>query len=348
MSSSARGGNIPKAVVFGCAGAVLTEGEKHFFRHAGPFGLILFQRNCLDPAQIRNLIAEFRGVTGREDAPVFIDHEGGRVQRLRPPRWPLLPRAKMAGDLYTKKAGLGVEAARTCGRLMGFDLHDLGVTVNCAPLADVLCDETDPAIGDRAYSRDPDAVAACARACAQAMLEMGVLPVIKHFPGHGRASADPHKHPAMVHAPPEELRARDFPPFRALRDLPLGMTCHVAFRAIDELPCSLSSALHKIIREDIGFDGLLLSDDLAMKGLRGRMEDLARQALRAGSDIVLHCSGVLDEMTQVAAGVGPMSDAAFRRWERALSMRKPPPPFMDKPALTDRLDMLLGAAQASI
>jgi beta-N-acetylhexosaminidase len=345
--SSPGDGKPPKAVIFGCSGISLTEGEKQFFRYANPFGFILFQRNCVSPKQVRDLIGELRAAIGRPDAPILIDQEGGRVQRLKPPNWQAYPPAKMFGDLYAQKPELGLEAATIGAKLIGLDLHELGITVNCAPLLDVLNPDTDPAIGDRAYSNDPKVVGVCARAAAKGYLEAGVLPVIKHMPGHGRTLADPHYHPATVHASHEALAMRDFLPFKEMRDMPLGMTCHITFMALDpQRPTSVSPLVHNIIRNEIGFDGFLMSDDIAMKGLRGRLEDITQQVVQAGSDVALHCSGNMNEMAAVGGSALPMTEQALARWERARTMLKKPAPFTDKAALTDRLDMLLGVAAA--
>ncbi len=346
MSSPALKGPA-KAVIFGCSGISLTGGEKQFFRYANPFGFILFQRNCVSPKQVRELIGELRAAVGRPDAPVLIDQEGGRVARLKPPHWPSFPPAKMLGDLYLQNAELGTEAARINSRLIAFELHALGFTVNCAPLADVLTDTTDPAIGDRAYGDDPKVVAACARAAAEGLLEYGILPVIKHMPGHGRTLADPHINQAVVPVSHKALAEQDFLPFKALRDLPLGMTCHITFTALDDQkPTSISPKVHEIIRKEIGFDGFLFSDDIAMKGLRGRMEDLVVWAVQAGSDCALHCSGDMNQMAAIASCALPLSDQAMERWSKALARRMPPPAFADRAELTDRLDMLLGVAAA--
>jgi beta-N-acetylhexosaminidase len=335
----------PKAVVFGCSGISLTDGEKQFFRYANPFGFILFQRNCVSPDQVRSLIKELRHCVGRPDAPILIDQEGGRVARLKPPHWPSFPPAKMFGDLYARSPDLALEAANINSRLIGFELYALGFSVNCAPLADVLCETTDPAIGDRAYSDNPQVVADCARAAAEGLLQYGILPVVKHLPGHGRTPADPHINQAIVHASHEALAQRDFLPFIALKDMPVGMTCHITFTALDnQRPTSLSPVVHEIIRKEIGFDGFLFSDDLAMKGLRGRLEDLVQLAISAGSDCALHCNGNVNEMATAAACAPPMTEKAIHRWERAMARRTPPPAFTDRAELTDRLDMLLGVA----
>lgn len=336
----------PKAIIFGVAALTLTEPEKQFFRYANPFGFILFQRNCGSPKQVRELIADLRTAVGREDAPVLIDQEGGRVARLKPPNWPLFPPARMFGVLIEKHSDLGAEAARINAKLIGLELQELGITVNCAPLADVLFKETDTAIGDRAFSNDPEIVAEAARAYADGLLEAGILPVIKHLPGHGRTIVDPHHVQSMVMASREQLEQIDFAPFRALRDLPMGMTNHITYKALDPLlPCSLSPTVHEIIRKEIGFDGFLMSDDLAMRGVMGRLEDLVANVVRAGSDAALHCNGNMNEMVPAAASSLPMTDAALARWERAKKLPKKPDMFVDKAGLHDRLDMLLGVAE---
>jgi beta-N-acetylhexosaminidase len=338
-------GAPPKAAIFGVSGVNLTDGEKQFFRYANPFGFILFQYNCVTPQQTKDLVKELRAAIGREDAPILIDQEGGRVARLKAPNWPEFPPARMFGLMAEKQADLGLEAAKINAQLIGHELSELGITVNCAPLGDVLRPETDKVIGDRAFSADPRIVADCARAYADGLLEAGVLPVIKHLPGHGRSTVDPHKFQTIVNATKEELEKLDFLPFRALRDLPIGMSCHIIFSNIDpKWPVSLSPIMHEIIRKEIGFDGLLMSDDLAMKGVIGRMEDVAPQVIRAGSDIALHCNGDLSEMVKIAATIPPMSDKAMERWEKAKARQQVAPLYTDKIGLMDRLDMLLGVA----
>lgn len=335
----------PKAVVYGVSGVALTDGERSFFRYANPFGFILFQRNCGSPQQVKDLIKDLRACVGRADLPIFIDQEGGRVARLKPPHWPAFPPARMFGKLCETHAELGVEAAKINAQLIAAELNELGINVNCAPLADLLFEKTDVAIGDRAYSADADVVAECARAAAEGMMAMGVMPVIKHIPGHGRTVVDPHHVQSVVTASLEILEKTDFLPFKALRDLPVGMTCHIVFKSIDALPTSISPKMHDIIRNQIGFDGLLLSDDLNMKGIAGRLEDLCQSVLKAGSDIALHCSGSMSEMVLLAGSVPPMTEKAMQRWERALTRLSPPSPYLDKTGLMDRLDMLLGVAE---
>ncbi len=335
----------PKAVIFGVSALTLTEPEKQFFHYANPFGLILFQRNCGSPQQVRQLVHDFRAAVGRMDAPVLIDQEGGRVARLKPPHWPVFPPARMFGKLAERQPELGAEAARINSQLIALELHDLGITVNAAPLGDLLLPETDPAIGDRAYSADPKVITECARACADGLMQTGVLPILKHIPGHGRTRVDPHHVQSIVTASRAELEL-DFTPFKALRDLPIGMTSHIVYKAIDpNSTCSLSPVMHKFIREEIGFDGLLMSDDLAMKGVTGRVEDRVVQAVAAGADLALHCNGNMNEMVPASAEVPLMTDAALERWEKAKKKVKEPSPFMDKHELQDRLDMLLGVAE---
>lgn len=334
----------PKAMILGVSGVSLTEAEKSFFRYANPLGFILFQRNCVNPQQLKILIKELRECVGRPRAPVLIDQEGGRVARLKPPHWPEFPPARMIGKMAEQSADLGLEAARVNAQLIGVELHELGISVNCAPLADVLFDVTDNAIGDRAYSSDTHIVAECARAAAEGLLWAGILPIIKHIPGHGRTVVDPHHTQSVVKASKQELIQTDFAPFRALRDMPIAMTCHIIFEAFDKLPCSLSPVMHEVIRKDIGFDGLLISDDLNMKGVYGRIEDLVINCLKAGSDIALHCNGVMTEMVLVSGACPAMTDAAMDRWERAQLRLGAPPMFVDKGGLLDRLDMLLGVA----
>lgn len=337
--------DAPRAIIFGVAGHVLTEGEKQFFNYANPFGFILFQRNCANPQQVKTLVADLRHSIGRADAPVLIDQEGGRVARLKPPHWPEFPPARMFGRMAESARDLGLEAAKVNAQLIGLQLRELGINVNCAPVLDLLYKEADKAIGDRAYSADPALVAACAKATAEGLLWAGVLPVIKHLPGHGRTLVDPHHLQSRVDASKAVLEASDFLPFKALRTLPLGMTCHIVFSALDSKnPASLSPALHQIIREEIGFSGLLISDDLNMKGVLGRLEDRVVQVLQAGSDIALHCNGNMSEMVAAAAVTPPMTPAALSRWEKAKKQLHAPPAFIDREGLMDRLDMLLGVA----
>jgi beta-N-acetylhexosaminidase len=295
---------------------VLGEAERRFFRAADPWGFILFQRNCENPAQVRNLTAALRDAVGRE-APVLIDQEGGRVQRLKPPHWRQAPPAAAF-------AAHDPEALRLNVSLIAAELVALGVDVDCLPCLDVPAAGSHGIIGDRAFAEEPATVARLGRIVCDALLAGGVLPVVKHVPGHGRARADSHLELPRVQASLAELQATDFTPFRALKDMPLAMTAHVVYEAVD-----------------IGFDGLLMSDDLNMKALTGALGERARAALAAGCDVALHCSGVLAEMEEVAAALGPLDDAGARRADAALSLRRPPAPF-DSAAALARLDALMG------
>ncbi len=320
-------GNRPAAVVFGCAGTVLDEAEKRFFAAADPLGFILFTRNVESPDQMRKLVAEMRGCVGRH-APVLIDQEGGRVQRLRPPRWPAHPPMAAFGRLARSDRERAARAAALNARLIAAELIGLGIDVDCVPVLDVPVPDVTLAIGDRALADDPGTVALLGRAIVEAMLGGGVMPVIKHLPGHGRALVDSHGELPRVTASRAELAARDYLPFRALRDAPWGMTAHLLFTAIDPgRPATLSAkVIGETIRGEIGFDGLLLSDDLSMKALAGGYQERASGCLAAGCDVALHCNGKMDEMRAVAAGVRPLTDRALERIARGEAMRRSDPP----------------------
>jgi beta-N-acetylhexosaminidase len=335
--------NRPRAVVFGCAGTVLDPAEAVFFSDADPLGFILFRRNCNTPAQVATLVRDLRASVGRPDAPVLIDQEGGRVARMRPPHWPAHPPMGVIGALALRDRAAGREAAWINGRLLAHMLTEVGVTVDCAPVCDVPVDGAHDIIGDRAFGRDPELVADLARATADGLMAGGVLPVIKHIPGHGRAFADSHAELPVVDAPRAALEATDFAPFRALADLPLAMVAHVVLKAIDPTAPASTSAIvmRDVVRGPaIGFDGLLFADDLSMNALAGDVRTRAKAVLAAGNDIVLHCNGVLDEMQAVAEVVPPMSYAAAQRWARAQAMRGVPKPA-DVVELTNRLSKLL-------
>ena len=309
-----------RAVVFGAAGTALTAEERAFFRDADPLGFILFRRNCETPDQLRALVDAMRESVGRADAPVLIDQEGGRVARMRPPRWPSFPPMRAFGDLAGRDAAAGREAAWINARLLAHMLLDAGVTVDCAPVCDVPVEGAHDIIGDRAFSRDPARVADLARATCEGLMAGGVLPVIKHIPGHGRAFTDSHAELPVVDVPREALEATDFAPFRELADMPLGMVAHVVLKAIDpDAPASTSATVvREVVRgAPIGFDGLLFSDDLSMGALAGDMTSRAKAVLAAGLDVVLHCNGVMEEMVDVAKAVPPMDDNAVRRWDHA-------------------------------
>jgi beta-N-acetylhexosaminidase len=309
------------ACILGSAGPTLSTEEVAFFRDIKPWGFILFARNVETPDQVRKLTEALRETVGRADAPILIDQEGGRVQRLRPPHWKRYPPGRAYGQLAGNDPLLKREITRLGARLIAHDLAALGINVDCVPVLDV----PDPAgheiIGDRAYGQTPDEVAALGRAAAEGLIAGGVLPVIKHIPGHGRAMADSHLELPVVGASYDDLDARDFPPFRALSDMPMAMTAHVIYSAIDrKRPATTSrKAIRKVIRGALGFDGLIMSDDLSMKALSGDFTDRARDSLSAGCDVVLHCNGDMEEMKAVVAGTGALKGKAARRAEAALA-----------------------------
>ena len=337
---------MPAAAILGCAGAALSDWERRFFAETDPLGFILFLRNCETPAQVRALIADLRETVGRADAPVLIDQEGGRVARLKPPHWQALPPAGAIGALYGEAPEAAAEAAWLQGRLIAWDLADLGVTVDCAPVLDLRLPETHDVIGDRAFGAAPDQVARLGRAFCEGLLAGGVLPVIKHVPGHGRARADSHHALPVVETPRDELERSDFAPFRELADMPLAMTAHICFTALDpEDPVTTSARIvEEVIRGSIGFDGLLYSDDLSMKALAGGLGERAAASLAAGCDLALHCNGDPDEMADVMAACGPMTPAAAARWAAALERLRGDRAEAAGPAdLRWRLDALLQA-----
>jgi beta-N-acetylhexosaminidase len=308
---------MSKAVIFGCAGQALTPDERAFFRDADPLGFILFARNVDTPESTRRLAEELRFSVGRAEAPVLIDQEGGRVARLRPPHWRKAPPARLLGDLYARDPDAGLEAAGLNARLIAADVASVGADVDCLPVLDLGRPETHAAIGDRAFAERPEAVAALGRAAAEGLMGEGVMPVMKHMPGHGRATVDSHLSLPRVDAARETLERTDFLPFRLLADLPWGMTGHLLFPAIDPDNALTVSArgVKEIIRGHIGFDGLLLTDDLSMQALGGTLGERAARGLAAGCDIALHCNGERAEMTDIAACIGPMTPDARRRFK---------------------------------
>ncbi|MEM7566695.1 MAG: beta-N-acetylhexosaminidase [Pseudomonadota bacterium] len=318
---------MANAFICGLRGLTLDDDERAFVRSAQPWGLILFGRNCQSPEQITRLIASFHEAVGW-DAPVLIDQEGGLVQRLKAPHWQSYPPARQFGQLYDHSPEIALGAVRANARLIAHDLHSLGITINCAPVLDVAALTTHDAIGSRAYSADPDAVAALAGAAAAGFLEGGVLPVMKHMPGQGRAKTDTHFDPAIVDADADTLRAVDMRPFVAMRDCPIAMTCHVIFSAWDDRPVTTSrTIIHDIVRDEIGYDGLLLTDDISMKALGGTMAEKVSSALDAGCDLALHCNGDLAEAEAVAATAPTLTGDALRRANAALDMRRTPMAF---------------------
>ena len=317
---------MPKAFICGCAGTILSEEERRFIRESDPWGLILFKRNVEDRDQLRALTSAFRDCVGRADAPVLIDQEGGRVQRMAPPHWRAYPSASAI------EAGLdpaeAEAAARLVGRLVAFDLREVGITIDCAPVVDVAEPETHAVIGSRSYSQDPARVAAMGRAFAEGLMAGGVGPVVKHLPGHGRAHVDSHHDLPVVSASRDEL-ARDFAPFAALKDLPMAMSAHIIYTALDpDRPATTSRiVVDEIMRGAIGFRGLIISDDVSMKALRGPFEDRAKGIFEAGLDIALHCNGVLDEARAVASVSPELAGERLKRAEAALATCKAPEPF---------------------
>jgi beta-N-acetylhexosaminidase len=319
----------PRAFITGTAGTSLTAEERAFLRDSDPWGLILFKRNVEDPAQVQRLVADFREAVGRGDAPVLIDQEGGRVQRLGPPHWRRYPAGVAYGRVHDRDPKAGLAAAWLGARLIAHDLAQLGITVDCLPLADLPVEGADAVIGDRAYGTSVDKVVAIAAEVAKGLMAGGVLPVLKHVPGHGRATADSHERLPVVDAARAELSATDFAAFRRLSSLPLGMTAHVVFSAIDPLAPATTSAtmVREVIRAEIGFDGLLMSDDLSMGALAGTLAERSRAAFAAGCDVVLHCNGRFDEMLAVAGESPRLAGNAARRAAAALEARREPAPF---------------------
>src|SRR5664279_2980688 len=311
-----------RAFITGLAGLTLAANERAFVREAQPWGLIIFKRNVSTPAQVTDLIRSFRDAVGRE-APVLVDQEGGRVQRLSAPHWPVYPPGAVYGALYDREKSLGLAAAKLAGHLIAADLAVLGIDVDCLPIADVPVAGGDPVIGDRAYGTEPGKVAAIAGAIAQGLQAGGVLPVLKHLPGHGRAGADSHHRLPVVDTDRATLEKTDFAAFKPLAGLPLGMTAHVVFSAIDPAQPATTSVtmVHDVIRGFIGFRGLLMSDDVSMGALSGTIADRSRAAFAAGCDVVLHCNGDLNEMTAVAGAAPELSGVALQRADAALAAR---------------------------
>jgi beta-N-acetylhexosaminidase len=319
---------MARAFITGLAGLELSPDERSFLGEASPWGLILFKRNIRDKSQVSELTAAFRAAVGRQ-APVLVDQEGGRVQRLGPPHWPQYPPGRALDRLYDGDQAAALAAARLGGRLIAADLLPLGIDVDCLPVADVPAPGGDPVIGDRAYGDRPDKVAAIAGAIARGLRNGGVLPVLKHMPGHGRATADSHASLPVVTADRATLQATDFAAFRPLARLPLGMSAHVVFSAIDPTQPATTSAtmVREVIRGSIGFQGLLMSDDISMGALAGTMAQRSQAAIAAGCDVVLHCNGKLDEMREVAAAVPKLEGAAGQRAAAALAARETPSEF---------------------
>jgi beta-N-acetylhexosaminidase len=338
-----------RAFITGVSGTALTAHERSFLREAEPWGLILFKRNVEAPDQLHALVASFREAVGRADAPVLVDQEGGRVQRLGPPHWPSYPAGAQFGRIWERDPASALEAARMGARLIANDLLLLGIDVDCLPLADVPSPDADPIIGDRAYGESAVKVAAIAAAIADGLMEGGVLPVLKHLPGHGRATADSHLSLPTVTADRSSLEAVDFSAFRPLAGLALGMTAHVVFSAFDPVAPATTSVtmVQDVIRDSIGFAGLLMTDDISMGALSGSLVERSVAALDAGCDIILHCNGRIEEMRAVAGAVPGLAGMAERRAVAALAGRRKPKREIDLVEVRRAFAALLAGGRAA-
>jgi beta-N-acetylhexosaminidase len=336
----------PRAVIFAPAGPELTDTERRFFADADPLGFILFGNNCESPIQFHKLITALREAVGREDAPILIDQEGGRVARLGPPHWRAPPPAQAFAELAERDSDGGHEAAHINARMIADELAELGINVNCAPVVDLPVPGAHDVIGDRAHGKTPQMVGDLGGAVCAGFLTGGVIPVLKHIPGHGRARADSHVELPVVDASFETLAGSDFQPFRALNWVPWAMTAHVMYVDVDaELPATQSpTVIERVVRGEIGFDGILVSDDIGMQALAGSFAARAQASLAAGCDVVLHCSGKLGEMTEALSGIAPMSDVAMERLARGEALRQRS--MTAAPAdMADRLAALLDTTQ---
>jgi beta-N-acetylhexosaminidase len=332
-----------KPVIFGLSGPTLTPDERAFFQEAAPLGFILFKRNVENRAQVLELTDSLRALTGRDDLPVLVDQEGGRVARLGPPEWPAFPAGPAFDQLYEVAPMSAIQAMRANGQALGLMLSEVGITVDCAPILDVVQPDTTEAITCRAYGLDPMRVAALGRAMLEGLQAGGVVGVVKHMPGHGRAQVDTHHLLPTVTASAQELEV-DLEPFRTLKDAGMGMTSHIVFDAWDaEQPATLSAAvIEQVIRQQIGFDGLLMTDDIDMKALSGTGADKAAGAIAAGCDVVLDCWARMDQMVAIADRLGEASVATIARLDRAMAMRDAP--TGDFTELTARRDAFLALA----
>ncbi len=332
-----------RAFVVGCEGAHLNADEIKFFGNMRPWGLILFRRNIVEPSQVKALISEFRDAVGRPDAPVLVDQEGGRVQRLGPPHWRRYPSGARFMEVSKGDVNAAAELARLSARLIAHDLFDVGISIDCAPVLDLPVDGMTDAIGDRAYARDPMTIAKIGRAFADGLIAGGILPVIKHMPGHGRAMVDSHKDLPLVQTPKDILSKTDFVPFRRLADLPIAMTAHIVFHDIDpDNPATASRHLiQTIIRSEIGFGGLLLSDDMSMEALKGDFGSRARAIFEAGCDMAVHCNGRIEEARAVAAATPYLAGVSLERANRVISMLNKAPEAFDPVDAAAKLDAAL-------
>jgi beta-N-acetylhexosaminidase len=335
--------------IYGCAGTSLSAAERDFFRDVKPWGFILFARNISDPTQVKALIEELRGTVDDPRTPVLIDQEGGRVARLKPPQWRARPPAALFGALHAQNPEAAREATYLNARLIAHDLASLGINVDCLPVLDVPVPGAHDIIGDRAFATDPATIIALGKAQIEGLMDGGVLPVMKHIPGHGRAGADSHLALPRVSASVEELSASDFVTFRSLDQCPIAMTAHVVYESIDpQRPCTTSpKVIRDVIRGEIGFDGLLMSDDLSMKALDGPLSVRAKQALFAGCDLALHCNGDMEEMREVASEVKELEGQSLRRSRQALAHLSVPGAF-EAEAAEAHLATLLGASSDQV
>jgi beta-N-acetylhexosaminidase len=338
----------PLAVIFGCASTSLSVEEKSFFKQSNPLGFILFARNIESPDQVRALVNDLRDCVGRKNAPILIDQEGGRVQRLKPPHWRDVPKPGTFATLHESDADVALEAAKLNARLIASDLHDLGIDVNCLPCIDIAQDDSHEFLHGRVSGKTPEQSIALGRAVCDGLLAGGVMPVIKHIPGHGRAKSDSHHELPRILASSDDLHAIDFAPFHGLRDIGWGMTAHVIYEALDNAnPASTSLMItQNIIREHIDFDGFLVSDDICMNALSGTMAERTNACLDAGSDAILHCNGEMAEMIEVAQTDRRLNISARNRFDRGRAMIHTPQTF-DKEEGLARLGALLEKAAES-
>jgi beta-N-acetylhexosaminidase len=314
-----------RAVIYGFEGYNLTETERAFFKDINPWGYILFARNIETPQQVKTLTNSLRDLSGRDILPILVDQEGGRVSRFKDPHWRKAPATSIFGEIYDRNQTEGVEAARLNSRLMAHDLFEVGVSIDCLPMLDVRASGSDESvIGDRAYSDQPETVAILGRAAAEGLMDGGILPVLKHLPGHGRSLIDSHAGLPVVEASLRALEASDFRPFRALREFPMGMTGHLIYKSIDgNNPSTLSRVvIEEVIRSKapgrIGFNGLLMTDDISMGALEGSFEERARKSLTAGCDVILHCNGEMAEMQSIASQTPILSGKARQRADKVI------------------------------
>ena len=332
----------PLPAIFGLEGLQVTDEERAFFRETRPFGFILFARNVDNKDQVRALVADLRDQCGCDNAIVFIDQEGGRVARLQPPHWDEYPPAAKFGAIACLDRTKGARAAFLNARLIADDLYDLGIRADCLPVLDLPARRSHEIIGDRAFDPDPHIVSNLGLAVCDGLMDGGVLPVVKHIPGHGRATVDSHLDLPRVDVDAEILRYRDFAPFKQLADMPFAMTAHIVYTAYDDRrPATTSSRMvNNVIRDEIGFTGVLMTDDLNMKALNGTLTERTRSAQQAGCDLALHCSGVLEEMQEVADALEPAGDATRERLAAALDRLSTPKP-MDRAIIKAERDALL-------